>query len=126
MAIILKRSSDFFASFFKLSVRLNENKVGKIAQGEEKEFPLTNSRSTLQVKQLGSKSNKLTVTDGDYIKINLASWVFWEFISLFILGVIVGNLTGPSQWISFSLIIIGFFIFNYFVDTFKLTKIDND
>ncbi|MDZ7836378.1 MAG: hypothetical protein U5K84_14610 [Alkalibacterium sp.] len=76
----------------------------------------------LQVKQLGSRSNKLVVNDGDYIEISNASWIFWEFVSLFILGNIVSSFEGSSEWVGFALVIIGYFVFNYFVESIKITK----
>lgn len=122
MAIILIRDTEVAASFIKFKIEINNEDVGKIAQGEEKEFTLPEEESVLQIKQFGSRSNKLVVNDGDYIEIRNASWFFWEFIGLFILGSIVSSFEGSSKWIGFALVIVGYFIFNYFVESIKITK----
>ncbi|GEK89833.1 hypothetical protein SAMN04488100_1265 [Alkalibacterium putridalgicola] len=122
MAFILIRDTEVAASFIKFKIEINNEDVGKIAQGEEKEFTLPEEESVLQIKQFGSRSNKLVVNDGDYIEISNASWFFWEFVSLFILGIIVSSFEGPAVWTGYALVIVGYFVFNYFVESIKLTK----
>lgn len=122
MAIILKRDTEVAGSFLKFKIAINNEDIGTIRQGEEKEFSLPEENAVLQIKQFGSKSNKLVVNDGDYIEISNTSWIFWEFVSVFILGIIVSSFEGMTKWISFALVIIGYFIFNYFVESFKITK----
>ncbi|SFC62207.1 hypothetical protein SAMN04488102_11410 [Alkalibacterium subtropicum] len=122
MAFILIRDTEVAASFLKFKIEINNEDIGKLAQGEEKAFTLPEEESVLQIKQFGSKSNKLVVNDGDYIEISNASWFFWEFIGLFIMGSIVSSFEGPAEWIGYALVIVGYFVFNYFVESIKITK----
>ncbi|SFC62126.1 hypothetical protein SAMN04488102_1148 [Alkalibacterium subtropicum] len=80
MTIRLTRDTGVAGALFKLKVKANDTEIGKIAHEEEKTFTLRDKDSVIQIKQLEGKSNKLTVNDGDHIKVTNGPGLLFMFI----------------------------------------------
>ncbi|GAA0487155.1 hypothetical protein IRB23SM22_22240 [Alkalibacterium sp. s-m-22] len=86
MSIEIIRPSRYIHSLGKLKVKVNHNRVVKMKNGETKTVDLGQQQAILQVKHFGTKSNKLTVTDGDSVELGIKKWVYWQPV---IIGIVV-------------------------------------
>ncbi|GEN50924.1 hypothetical protein [Alkalibacterium pelagium] len=94
MKIKVTRPDRFYASLARLKLVVDGEVVGKISNGATEEITVDTEQSVLQVKYQGTRSNKLTVSPGDTVKIMFNKWVYWEpvftglitFLSLFIIS----------------------------------------
>jgi len=113
---------DIPGSLARYNVKLNGKSVTKIALGEEKEIQLPAGTAEIQVRQFNGKSNKLTVSNGDYIEIRLSEWNVFRVLSylLFTYVLLFFDLINTSAYFILSAAVI-LVLFGYF-DTFKLTK----
>jgi len=91
MKIKVTRPDRFYASLARLKLVVDGEVVGKISNGATEEITVRSEQSVLQIKYQGTRSNKLTVSPGDTVKIMFNKWVYWEpgftglitFLSLF-------------------------------------------
>jgi hypothetical protein len=94
MKIKVTKPDRFYASLARLKLVVDGEVVGKISNGATEEITVDTEQSVLQVKYQGTRSNKLTVSPGDTVKIKFNKWVHWEplftglitFLSLFIIS----------------------------------------
>lgn len=69
MKIKVIRPDRFYASLARLKLVVDGEVVGKISNGATEEITVDTEQSVLQVKYQGTRSNKLTVSPGDTVKI---------------------------------------------------------
>lgn len=126
MNITVKRKAESYGGMMKLKMHINGEYSGKIAAGEEKAFTLPAENATLQVKQLNGKSNKLTVNDGDSIVISNSHSILWVFLLAIILMTITGSYEGTSWVLGLILSVILIIGALFVIETFVLSKVNQD
>lgn len=125
MAVKLRRSTDTVGSFIKFKIRVNDKEVAQIAANEEQVITLPEENAKMQVKQFSGKSNALIVNDGETVEITNGPFVFWGFVLSLLLVPLATALLGVDRLIGLALVVIVYLIALQFVDSFKLTKLDD-
>ncbi|MGO1356908.1 hypothetical protein [Alkalibacterium gilvum] len=125
MAVKLRRSTDTVGSFIKFKIRVNDKEVAQIAANEEQVITLPEENAKMQVKQFSGKSNALIVNDGETVEITNGPFVFWGFVLSLLLVPLATTLLGVDRLIGLALVVIVYLIALQFVDSFKLTKLDD-
>lgn len=78
ISIEIIRPSRYTHSLGKIKVKVNQDRVIKMKNGETKTIDLHQEQATLQIKQFGSRSNKLDISDGESVEIGFSKWVYWQ------------------------------------------------
>ncbi|MER2063548.1 MAG: hypothetical protein ABS873_02775 [Alkalibacterium sp.] len=125
MAVKLRRSTDTVGSFIKFKIRVNDKEVAQIAANDEQVITLPEETAKMQVKQFSGKSNALIVNDGETVEITNGPFVFWGFVLSLLLVPLATTLLGVDRLIGLALVVIVYLIALQFVDSFKLTKLDD-
>ena len=125
MTVRLRRSNDTVGSLLKYKIRVNNELITEIAIDEEQEVTLPKENSEIQIKQFSGKSNTLVVNDGDTVEITNGPFVFWGFVLSLFLVPLATTLLGIDRLIGLALVVIVYLIALQFVDSFKLTKLDD-
>lgn len=131
MTVTIKRNTGWFGKGSRISVKLNGEKVLKIADSQKTEIIIQNDKALLQVTQFGSRSNKTEVTDGDTVEITSAKWSYILYYSLLVFTLIL-NFSAHSTSLTFTMyitfLVFGFVIFFgsfFLVNTYHLKILDN-
>lgn len=131
MTVTIKRNTGWLGKGSRISLKLNGEKVLKIADSQKIELTIRNDRAHLQVTQFGSKSNGIEITDGDTVEITSAkmSYIIYYSILTFVL---VMNLSASLTSLTFTvymtflifglIILIGSF---FLVNIYNLKILDN-
>jgi hypothetical protein len=126
MTIRLTRDTGVAGALFKLKVKANNTEIGKIAHEEEKTFTLPEKDSVIQIKQLEGKSNKLTVNDGDHIKVTNGPGLLFMFVLAVILAPLFSTfLTGTPRLVSLFFVLLWFFLIPLLMNRYQLEKVDD-
>ena len=131
MTVTIKRNTGWFGKGSRISVKLNGEKVLKIADSQKTEIIIQNDKALLQVTQFGSRSNKTEVTDGDTVEITSVKWSYILYYSLLAFTLIL-NFSAHSTSLTFTMyitfLVFGFVIFFgsfFLVNTYHLKILDN-
>ncbi|MEG0496682.1 MAG: hypothetical protein RR541_01660 [Carnobacterium sp.] len=131
MTVTIKRNTGWLGKGSRISLKLNGEKVLKIADSQKIELTIQNDRAHLQVTQFGSKSNGIEITNGDTVEITSAkmSYIIYYSILTFVL---VMNLSASLTSLTFTvymtflifglIILIGSF---FLVNIYNLKILDN-
>lgn len=90
MSIKIKRNTGWMGMFSNIVIITKGEKGKEIQRNETLNLELPEKKVTLQVSQLGAKSNELVVSDGDEIEITTTNWINYGF-----LFVILSNIINP-------------------------------
>lgn len=69
MSVIIKRKTGWMGMLSKISVKVNGQKVTKIAYKEAIELDLIDDSVLLRVSQFGAQSNEIKVRNGDIVEV---------------------------------------------------------
>lgn len=86
MAIKIKRKTGRVGGLFNFNIFIDGEKVKKIKNDEKAELEIPNQEATVQANQMGTKSNKVRVKDGDELELITTSWGKYAPISLVLIG----------------------------------------
>lgn len=119
MSIIIKRNTGWVGSGSLITVKINGEKVAKIAHNQEIEIAIPEYGPKVSVSQSGAKSNEVKVSSNKTIEITSTKWAkispFLPAIMIFLTSLISNSILKIfSITITFSLIIIAAFLMNYF------------
>lgn len=95
MTIKINRTTGWIGALINLSILVEGKKNRKIKNNETVELEIPNQEATIQAKQWGATSNKITVKDDDELELITTSWGKYSPI---LLGVIVGLLSLISEF----------------------------
>lgn len=87
MSVIIKRKTGFLGMASKISVKVNGEKVSKIANDESLELDIKDDNASLRVSQFGSRSNQIEVTDGDVVEVTTTKLAYMAFFIPFIFNI---------------------------------------
>lgn len=68
----------------KIKIYIDDQEVAKIKQNGQIELEVSTNEAKITVSQFGSHSNKLVVQDGQVVKITNSSWLYADYIFIFI------------------------------------------
>lgn len=126
MSVIIKRKTSWLGMGSKMAIKVNNEKVSKISFRQEQEITIPGENAVLSVSQYGSKSNKITVTDGDVVEIKTATLTYIAFALLFVYIFTNSALQNPFYEALFLTVIFGLLILSFFVlNSFKLRKLNS-
>lgn len=117
MSIKITRRTGFFGVALRANIYLDEEKVDKIADGETKKIELPNERATLKVTQLGAKSNRLEVKDGQKIDFTMKGWA--KVINL-LPALIIFIFTAIDSLLYGLLLLVAVFLLDQFLESYQL------
>lgn len=86
MSVIIKRKTGPAGVGSKMSIKVNGEKVTKIAYQQEIELDIENEHALIKVEQLGVKSNEINVKNGDVVEIKTTNMTY---ITIFMLLVYI-------------------------------------
>ena len=72
--IRIKRNTGLAGSMSKFNVLINGEKVDTLKQGEIMSFSIPDKEATVQLAQLGTKTNKMPVKAGDNLEVKATFW----------------------------------------------------
>lgn len=72
--IRIKRNTGLVGSMSKFNVLINGEKVDTLKQGEILNFSIPDKEATVQLAQLGIKTNELPVKNGDNLEVKATFW----------------------------------------------------
>lgn len=122
MVVTIRRNT---GTFFNMSIKVNRQKVAKIANGETKKVEIPSNQATIQVSQQGVSSNKVEAQDGDIYEIKTKSWlsiIYLIFIILLFTAEVFWN--PPYIFIAIIAIILIYLITIFSIDFYSLQKVN--
>lgn len=90
MSVTVKRNTGTLGMGAKFSVKVNGEKVTKIAHEEAIELDIKDENASLRVSQFGSRSNQIQVKDGDVVEVTTTRLAYLAFLIPFIF-IVVSN-----------------------------------
>lgn len=127
MSITIKRKRELYGSYSKLTILVDENKIGKIQSGEEKVIELPEETATLQVRTFPEKSKKIRVADGDIIKVSHASGA--SLLLVILIPIVFTATNYLTSFGSLGTTLLSLFIIClasiFFFNTFQLEKVQS-
>ena len=120
MSITVVRRTGLIGTILKMTIKINGERVAKIANGQKLEMSIPNNVVQICVTQSGVKSNTIEVKDGERVQIKSNKWSNRIYVLYYIIF-ITGLFTSNSLYKSIALLVIlllGFillFIVNAFV-----------
>lgn len=84
MSIIIKRKTGGSGAGSKMSIKVNGEKVKKIAYRQEIELDIQKEPALIEVEQLGVKSNEINVNNGDIVEIKTTKMTYITIFTLFV------------------------------------------
>jgi len=128
MSVTVKRNTGWMGTASRISVKLNEEKIEKIANNQQIRLNLPDSddEARLKVTQFGAKSNEIIVTDGDTVEITTTKWSYTSFF-LLILYIPLINIVAISAYRTIVFIVVLIMLISSFflLDSYRL-KITSD
>lgn len=125
MSVTIKRNTGWLGSGSTIVVKMNGEKVAKVAHEQQVEVFLSEDSAKLSVSQSGGKSNVVEVNDGETVEITSTKWAK---ASLFlpIICIFSTNLISSSMYRVLSLIAIVIFFISaaFLMKYFHLTVLD--
>lgn len=131
MTVTIKRNTGWLGKGSRISLKLNGEKVLKIADSQKIKLTIQNDKVHLQVTQFGSKSNEIKITDGDTVEITSAKMGYILYYSI-LTFVLVMNLSASLTSLTF-IVYMTFLIFGliiligsfFLVNIYNLKILDN-
>ena len=130
MSVTIKRNTGWSGSASKIHIEVNGEKVASVMHNQCIEIELPEGEGYLNVKQLGTKSNKILVKNGDALEITHTKFFkmsFFLMMAVLLLTIFIPNFTYriATLFIVGGLIIISTFLIKGFHLKF-LTEGRND
>ncbi|UJF16482.1 hypothetical protein LZ578_05095 [Jeotgalibaca sp. MA1X17-3] len=124
MSITIIRNTNWIGSASPITIKIDNEVVGKVQPGEQVEIDLLNNHGTMTVSQSWAKSSKMNVNDGETIEITSTreSILFRFFPSIAILlTLFIPTISNRST--ALVIIFVIYFISAFFIKLFRLTKV---
>lgn len=127
--ITIKRQTGFIGMGLGMSIKVDDEKVGRISERDTQEVALSGDKATVRVTQLGIKSNALEVSGGDHLILETRPWVKYAIIIMFLSVFFVSLIS--FQWMLAYKFLIYILIFSvylgsfYFLDAYELRLISS-
>lgn len=125
MSVSIKRNTGWFGSGSAIVVKINGEKVTKVANEQQIEVFFTEDKAELLVPQTSGKSNVVEVSDGETVEITSTRWAK---VNLFLPTICIfsTNLISSSMFRTLSIIIIVIFFISaaFLMKYFHLTVLD--
>ena len=127
MSITVVRRTGLIGTILKMTIKINGERVAKIANGQKLEMSIPNNVVQICVTQSGVKSNTIEVKDGERVQIKSNKWsnrIYVLYYIIFITGIFTSN----PLYKSIALIVITLlcFILLFIVNAFQLTILDDE
>lgn len=121
MSVTIKRKTGGAGAGSKISIKLNGEKVAKIAHQQKLELDIQDESAIIKVEQLGVTSNEITVKNEDVVEIRTAKITYLTVLSLLVY-IIISSFDQMAAYASLSRIFfIILFVCNFFLfDGFRL------
>ena len=126
MSITVVRRTGLIGTILKMTIKINGERVAKIANGQKLEMSIPNNVVQICVTQSGVKSNTIEVKDGERVQIKTNKWsnrIYVLYYIIFITGISASNPLYKS--IALLVIILLSFILFFIVNAFQLTVLDD-
>ncbi len=126
MTITVVRRTGLMGTILKMTIKINGERVAKIANGQKLELSIPNSAVQICVTQTGVKSNTIDVKDGERVQIKSNRWsnrIYALYYIFFTTGLFTSN--SLYKIIALSVIIPLSFILLFIVNAFQLTVLDD-
>ncbi|WP_192988467.1 hypothetical protein [Carnobacterium mobile] len=127
MTVTIKRKTGWLGMASNISVKVNGEKVVKIAHTQEINIAIQDS-AHLTVIQFGSKSNEIVVKDGDIVEITTAKWSYIVYCAAVMYTFLMNFISTAAYKDKVSIVAI-FIIFLssfFLVNTYRLKIINNN
>ncbi|MDN5371355.1 MAG: hypothetical protein PWR19_401 [Carnobacterium sp.] len=127
MSITVVRRTGLIGTILKMTIKINGERVAKIANGQKLEMAIPNNVVQICVTQSGVKSNTIEVKDGERVQIKSNKWSNRIYVLYYIIF-ITGLFTSNSLYKSIALLVILLlgFILLFIVNAFQLTILDDE
>ena len=127
MSITVVRRTGLIGTILKMTIKINCERVAKIANGQKLEMVIPNNVVQICVTQSGVKSNTIEVKDGERVQIKSNKWSNRIYVLYYIIF-ITGLFTSNSLYKSIALLVILLlgFILLFIVNAFQLTILDDE
>lgn len=126
MSVTIKRKTGLLGVASKMSIKVNGEKVTKIANEEVVDIDIDAESTLLRVTQFGTRSNQIEVKDGDVVEINTTKIYYiiflFPFISLFVSNSLKDQ---PYTLNTFLMLFLGMLLILFLFEGYHLKKIDN-
>lgn len=126
MSVTIKRKTGLLGVASKMSIKVNGEKVTKIANEEVVDIDIDAESILLRVTQFGTRSNQIEVKDGDVVEINTTKIYYiiflFPFISLFVSNSLQDQ---PYTLNTFLMLFLGMLLILFLFEGYHLKKIDN-
>lgn len=110
----------------KMSIKVNGEKVTKIANEEVVDIDIDAESTLLRVTQFGTRSNQIEVKDGDVVEINTTKIYYIIFLFPFISLIVSNSLQDqPYTLNTFLMLFLGMLLILFLFEGYHLKKIDN-
>lgn len=127
MLITIKRKTSWIGTASAVTLKVNGEKAGKIANHQKMQVEIPEESATLQVSQLGGKSHEIQVRDGDKVEITTTKMsltlYYLFFICLYIAGFSIPHF--GYKVVSVGVLFLIFSTSYFFVDQFQLKVMDD-
>ena len=126
MSVTIKRKTGLSGVASKMSIKVNGEKVTKIANEEVVDIDIDAESILLRVTQFGTRSNQIEVKDGDVVEINTTKIYYiiflFPFISLFVSNSLKDQ---PYTLNTFLMLFLGMLLILFLFEGYHLKKKDN-
>lgn len=127
MSITVVRRTGLIGTILKMTIKINGERVAKIANGQKLEMSIPNNVVQICVTQSGVKSNTIEVKDGERVQIKSNKWsnrIYVLYYIIFITGLFTSN--SLYKTIALLVILLLGFILLFIVNAFQLTILDDE
>lgn len=126
MSVTIKRKTGLLGVASKMSIKVNGEKVTKIANEEVVDIDIDAESILLRVTQFGTRSNQIEVKDGDVVEINTTKIYYIIFLFPFISLIVSNSLQDqPYTLNTFLMLFLGMLLILFLFEGYHLKKIDN-
>lgn len=130
MSITVVRRTGLIGTILKMTIKINGEKVAKIANGQTLEVTIPNNVVQVCVTQSGGKSNTIEVKDGEQVQIQSNKWsnrIYALYYIIFTIGLFGSNLLYKSIAlpVMFVLLIVLLIVLLFILNAFQLTIIED-
>ena len=126
MSVTIKRKTGLSGVASKMSIKVNGEKITKIANEEVVDIDIDPESTLLRVTQFGTRSNQIEVKDGDVVEINTTKIYYIIFLFPFISLIVSNSLQDqPYTLNTFLMLFLGMLLILFLFEGYHLKKIDN-
>ncbi|WP_188204618.1 hypothetical protein [Desemzia incerta] len=126
MSVTIKRKTGLSGVVSKMSIKVNGEKVTKIANEEVVDIDIDAESTLLRVTQFGTRSNQIEVKDGDVVEINTTKIYYIIFLFPFISLIVSNSLQDqPYTLNTFLMLFLGMLLILFLFEGYHLKKINN-